>query len=671
MAREENSGLLGEIVNQLKALNKASSTDMLREAEALKRAEKLQKVNETTADFSSIAVNDSKDFQRRFLSAQASTIVNETRNLKPGRAASLEATKKTREEAEKRGKLDAAQQVAQTKALEKVIPDQLTNIQIMLDGIKAVNKDISGWSEKLFDIWKSEQGPHSFAVHDATTAQQLESSFAKSLKWEEERAKAEDMQRRNDIRTKNENLSEKNKVAGSAAGGWGAFSGINTEGDLGGDEGWIPDDIESGAQIGIGASLIMNYKKVLGLLGISKYASAANAGKTFSQIWKLRIVAMGAWFTSFIPGRALAANSKWGKWLGSGNKFKIIAALVGISAWLMMDSIKAFFGVEGANPHDNADFKNWESDPEAEDGFFQSTTWKVGGWAANIAMFGDIFFNKSRIHKAIGRGIMNMFKGVGPKAMTIGGFIFRNLIKRGLVTVGGVALAGLGMLSAPVWATVLTAGYVGWKIWQFTAIADELKTLDLPGMQHHDLSEAATKAVMEGTWSDGTPLFDAAGIDDMKGADLVKAKKAIMAAFASETTKGQKLDFAKNKKKQLWDLLIKKGYSAKFLNSILEEMQENTGYDKGAFESRDLRFKRMGLLLNNITGTSLTDTREMGTLTGHSGNGIIIGKNTALEDNSFHQHLATMIFMNGQQPQTWTNSSIEPFSWYHGNYGTE
>ena len=74
--QREGNALLGNIVAQLRQLNRATVKDKLRDAEALKRAEALAASQVVQAQESGALVTDAQDFQRRFLAGQARTEFN-------------------------------------------------------------------------------------------------------------------------------------------------------------------------------------------------------------------------------------------------------------------------------------------------------------------------------------------------------------------------------------------------------------------------------------------------------------------------------------------------------------------------------------------------------------------------------------------------------------------
>ena len=79
MAKDDNkqgNSLLGSIVSELKQLNRATVKDKLRDAEALKRSEKLAAGIEQQTETGTVQLSNSQDFQRRFLAGQARTEFN-------------------------------------------------------------------------------------------------------------------------------------------------------------------------------------------------------------------------------------------------------------------------------------------------------------------------------------------------------------------------------------------------------------------------------------------------------------------------------------------------------------------------------------------------------------------------------------------------------------------
>lgn len=79
MAKDDNkqgNSLLGSIVSELKQLNRATIKDKLRDAEALKRSEKLAAGIEQQTETGTVQLSNSQDFQRRFLAGQARTEFN-------------------------------------------------------------------------------------------------------------------------------------------------------------------------------------------------------------------------------------------------------------------------------------------------------------------------------------------------------------------------------------------------------------------------------------------------------------------------------------------------------------------------------------------------------------------------------------------------------------------
>ena len=76
MAKDQQIGLLSDIVNQLRQLNRANVRDKLQENEQAKRQLKLAEVVEDTAVENTGLISGAEDFQRRFIAGQARTEFN-------------------------------------------------------------------------------------------------------------------------------------------------------------------------------------------------------------------------------------------------------------------------------------------------------------------------------------------------------------------------------------------------------------------------------------------------------------------------------------------------------------------------------------------------------------------------------------------------------------------
>ena len=254
---EPNSGLLQEIVGQLRQLNKSSATDMLREAEALKRQEKLQATTQEQTDLSGIVVDDNKDFQRRFISAQASQIMNEERRLKPARKKSLEIAGGSRQALAR----DEVRQTNMYHLSQIAVSYARTSNDIIEDYAQVAENEFGYMVESLSNIekWTSltrltlghmsndtklmrnalhmltaEIGPHSIEVHDASTQE----SISEVLTSDKKRNDELDRQRNTDLRAEEEARRERMRLLAKGAGGMGmGMGGSDGEGGEDGEGG--------------------------------------------------------------------------------------------------------------------------------------------------------------------------------------------------------------------------------------------------------------------------------------------------------------------------------------------------------------------------------------------------------------------------------------------------
>jgi hypothetical protein len=277
---EPNSGLLQEIVSQLRQLNKSSATDMLREAEALQRAEKLQATTQEGTDLSGIVVDDNKDFQRRFISAQASAILNEERRVEPGRKRAIAAGESTREIA-KRDYVTQTNMYHLAQIAVKYARD--TNELLEYYGGQAF-VDVDSTNELLYSIlsdtrnsrrhlleskkfFKSMDESLTLLSDNATKKRSLyvhdlnvEESIGEVLTSDKKRNDELDRQRNTDLRAEEEARRERMKnLAGGAAG-----VGAGTSG--GGEDGGFMDDIKTsllgGATGGVIATVLLKMKAI-------------------------------------------------------------------------------------------------------------------------------------------------------------------------------------------------------------------------------------------------------------------------------------------------------------------------------------------------------------------------------------------------------------------------
>ena len=76
MAKDQQIGLLSDIVNQLRQLNRSSVRDKLQENEQTKRTAKLAEVVEDSTVENTGLISSAQDFQRRFMAGQARTEFN-------------------------------------------------------------------------------------------------------------------------------------------------------------------------------------------------------------------------------------------------------------------------------------------------------------------------------------------------------------------------------------------------------------------------------------------------------------------------------------------------------------------------------------------------------------------------------------------------------------------
>jgi len=369
---KEDTGLLGEIVGQLKKLNASSQVDMLREAEALKRAEKLQVTTETATDLSGVMVDDTKDFQRRFISAQASQIMNEERRLKPAREKSTKATEKSRDAI-----IADAQVQLQMRTLSEINVDYLRDISdhlfvigsntTKLTDVKTTPIDIDlsqldfDWGEDLGKIreyskysrmdldWIQEDlreikdaalSKGSLYVHDLS----VQESIGQILSFDEKRANELDRQRNTDLRSAEERRREMIKNANRGAGGIGAGTGDGGDGSFFGDMGqklWQNITNNPIATAITGGGLLF-WKRIAGWMGYGKYAKPGDS--LWTRIF-FRMQLWGEWLKLKFTGRALAANPNAAKALVSGNRFIMLGAIATLAAWTFWDNILSAFNL--------------------------------------------------------------------------------------------------------------------------------------------------------------------------------------------------------------------------------------------------------------------------------------------------------------------------------------
>jgi len=257
MAKDSQSLLLQQVIDQLKQLNIASATDMLREAEALKRAEKLAQVSEVAADSSELMVSDNKDFMRRLIAGQAGALLNEENYAEPGRerARALQAKMNALLDS------DQFQQRAQT------------------EGIIAINF----WTRNIYE----------FLVDNKATSEKTNEALNELLNHHRDRVNELNQQRNTDKRDETEAQHE----AAKGAGGAGGRGVLNTSTGEVNDEGWEIGTSEAVIGGGILGMAITKMKKWFGFG--TKFG--------FKNVWKLRIAALGA---------AMFPNAKFAKFVG-------------------------------------------------------------------------------------------------------------------------------------------------------------------------------------------------------------------------------------------------------------------------------------------------------------------------------------------------------------------
>ena len=564
---KDDTGLLGEIVGQLKQLNASSKRDMLREAEAAARAEKLQKVSETQADFSGIAVDDQKDFQRRFLAGQASAIVNENQRLEPARKRALETSKGTRAAVEKDAIIQSNMynlSQANVSYLQD-ISDHLYTIGVLLtDKLTEISKwgslnrltlgHIQNKTTSMVNalhMLTAEIGPKSISVHDASTQE----SIGEVLSSDKKRNDELDKQRNFDKRE----LSEAKREAINWARA--ATAGIK-EGRRG--QGWDDELDEEG----------------------SIWTTAKDKGTTaLSTIMLLKANAIWRWmgFGKGNIGFKAAMGNKF-KALGSKifpkGKFKLSGKQVGMSKnprmWpiLLATIVASSFLSASSDALAEPEGEGPAGSETDSDAIAAATTGSDGVTpmgVLNTALWASILTPakiKARIANAVNTRTMKLFENAKPNTLrarmwatrTIPGSPFAKFAARG-------ALRFMGPWGLAAWAV--------WTIvdWQ---MGENEKALRLHELELLDIQDIQSEEAMEdfiandARWKNYINQ-EGEGLGGGRGGQL--AGMSIRDARRREAVKSLLKNRTEQEIPYLKKLLIEEGgWTEQTLNSILSEL---------------------------------------------------------------------------------------------------